>query len=69
MMKAKKIEELSRSLISDWKQIIGAEALKYYAHILIAHIPDFVARCPVDLMDASGTGIELLNQVVKRIAK
>ena len=68
LVKAANVEQLGRDLITSWKRILGTEAMKYYCHILVAHVPDFIRRIPVDIMDASGSGIEQMNQIMKKIA-
>ena len=34
------------------------EYATYYLHGLVHHLPDQIRECPVDVMDASGSGIE-----------
>jgi hypothetical protein len=64
--KARAVESAARNLRSELTQFRGNEFVNYYLHCAIAHLPDQIRNCPVDIFDASGCAIEHLHIEVKR---
>ena len=52
-----------------FKELARPSDFTYYIHALEAHLPEQILSCPIDIMDASGNGIEQVNQVVKRLKR
>jgi hypothetical protein len=68
-LKASRVKNLGRLLHTAFVDIGGEGAVTYYIHAAHAHFPDLIKRLPVDIMDASGSGIEQVNQEIKRTVK
>ena len=64
--KAKDVEGAARLLRTELTAFRGNEIVNYYLHCAIAHLPDQIRNCPVDVFDASGCAIEHLHVDVKR---
>ena len=64
--KAHFVEISARNLRSELTKIRGNDFVNYYLHCAIAHLPDQLRNCPVDIFDASGCAIEHLHIEVKR---
>ena len=41
------------------------EAVTYYLHAAVHHLPDHIRDCVADVVDVSGSAIELMNKVVR----
>ena len=41
------------------------EAVTYYLHAAVHHLPDHIRQCVGDVVDVSGSAIELMNKVVR----
>ena len=52
-----------RSCLRDFK---GNEFVNYYLHCAIAHLPEQIRNCAVDVFDASGCALEHLHKDVKK---
>lgn len=64
--KADRVQELSIEFLARMCELVQ-EFATYYLHGLYHHLPDQIRSCPVDIMDASGSGIEQINQLTKRV--
>ena len=65
--KAAQVKDIAKDLLVLW----GAEVSQYrganfYMHIAYHHLPDFIDRLPVDILQASGDSFEAKNQEMKR---
>ena len=65
-LKAQEIGNAARGLRSELTSFRGNEFVNYYLHCAIAHLPDQIRKCPVDIFDASGCAIEHLHINVKK---
>ena len=65
-VKAREVAEAARGLRSELTAFRGNEFVNYYLHCAIAHLPEQIRMCPVDIFDASGCAIEHLHIDVKR---
>ena len=66
--KAAEVLELATSFCFEMKEIIP-ERHTYYLHALVWHFPTWIKDLDIDIMDFSGSGIEMLNQETKKIVK
>ena len=69
--KATKSQEFRRIAIqfsTDMKQIIP-DRHSYYLHALVWHFPQWIEESDADVMDLSGSGIEMINQETKKVVK
>ena len=64
--KAAQIGVLARTLRDKVKMACGDVAVSYYIHCAVQHLPGFTERLPIEIIDASGSGIEMANQRAKR---
>ncbi len=64
--KAGKVKACASMLLKKWQDTWGRERVKYYLHMLAAHIPESIQICPVDIWNASALGIESDNFSLKR---
>ena len=65
-VKAREVAEAARGLRSELTAFRGNEFVNCYLHCAIAHLPEQIRMCPVDIFDASGCAIEHLHIDVKR---
>ena len=65
--KAKRVKATASMLLELWrKEVSNFKGANFYMHIAFHHIPDFIARLPVDILQASGDSFEAKNQEMKR---
>jgi hypothetical protein len=64
--KADEVERLARALVQSVIECCGSDSVTYYLHSAAMHFPHFIRVLPCDIMDASGSGIEIVNQYSKK---
>ncbi len=69
LFKARAVEQTGRIFVTSLIGWATPESVHYYGHALVCHLPEQIKTCPVDIMDASGSGIEQINQEVKRLIR
>ena len=67
--KALILESLNENFREAFNEVAGDNDYNYYFHAMHMHLPDQIRACPVDVMDASGNGIEQVNQRMKRLSR
>ena len=68
-LKALESKELAENLIDIWKAETTSSTCSFYMHICVHHLPDMIARLPIDIILASGDSFEAKNQQLKRILR
>ena len=66
--KADQVLDLATTFCNDIKVIIPGRHT-YYLHALVWHFPTWIVDLDIDIMDFSGSGIEMLNQETKKVVK
>ena len=69
VQKASTLEALNKKFREAFNLVAGDNDYNYYFHALHMHLPGQIRVCPVDIMDASGNGIEQVNQKLKRLSR
>ena len=65
--KAQRVREAARCLLELWASKVSQwRGANFYMHIAYHHLPDFIERLPVDILQASGDSFEAKNQEMKR---
>ena len=65
--KAAAVKEAAGELLALWeKDVSKFRGANFYMHIAYHHLPDFISRLPVDILQASGDSFEAKNQELKR---
>ena len=65
--KAQLVKGLAKQLLELWAAEISTfRGANFYMHIAYHHLPDFIERLPVDILQASGDSFEAKNQEMKR---
>ena len=65
--KAAAVKEAAGELLTLWeKEVSKYRGANFYMHIAYHHLPEFIARLPVDILQASGDSFEAKNQELKR---
>ena len=65
--KAADVREAAGQLLQLWqKEVSKYRGCNFYMHIAYHHLPDFIERLPVDILQASGDSFEAKNQELKR---
>ena len=61
------VKEKARQLLLLWNaEVSQFRGANFYMHIAFHHLPEFIARLPVDILQASGDSFEAKNQELKR---
>ena len=69
-VKASVVRAHSKALLELWaKEVSHIRGANFYMHIAYAHLPDFIERLPVDILQASGDSFEAKNQELKKILR
>lgn len=68
LKKAVTVRKLGTKFCRDIKQLIPLRHT-YYLHALVWHFPIWIATMDVDIMDLSGSGIEMINLETKYIMR
>jgi hypothetical protein len=66
LKKAQRLQALAMEFSKAIKGIIP-QRHTFYLHALVWHFPEWIRTLPMDIMDASGSGIEQVNQMTKRL--
>ena len=67
MAKARNVKILAKMLLQLWASKVSQyRGANFYMHVAYHHLPDFIARLPVDILQASGDSFEAKNQEMKR---
>ena len=70
MKKASLVREYARELLVVWaKSVSKFRGANFYMHAAFHHLPDFIERLPVDVLQASGDSFEAKNQEMKKILR
>ena len=70
MNKASLVREYARELLVLWaKSVSKFRGANFYMHAAFHHLPDFIERLPVDILQASGDSFEAKNQEMKKILR
>ena len=65
--KACNVKMLGKMLLQLWASKVSQHrGANFYMHIVYHHLPDFIERLPVDILQASGDSFEAKNQEMKR---
>ena len=65
--KAVEVREIAKDLLLLWgAEVSSHRGANFYMHIAYHHLPDFIERLPVDILQASGDSFEAKNQELKR---
>ena len=65
--KADRVKQSAEKLLILWaKEVSSLKGCNFYMHTAFHHLPDFICRLPVDILQASGDSFEAKNQEMKR---
>ena len=65
--KAEAVKEVAGQLLTLWeKDVSKYRGANFYMHTAYHHLPGFISRPPVDILQASGDSFEAKNQELKR---
>ena len=65
--KACTVKLLGKTLLELWASKVSQyRGANFYMHIVYHHLPEFIERLPVDILQASGDSFEAKNQEMKR---
>ena len=65
--KAAEVKAVAFELLTLWRNEVSTfRGCNFYMHIAYHHLPDFINRLPVDILQASGDSFEAKNQEMKR---
>ena len=65
--KADQVKLFALELLTLWRREVSTyRGCNFYMHIAYHHLPDFIRRLPVDILQASGDSFEAKNQEMKR---
>ena len=68
--KASLVRQHAKNLLTLWaKKVSHFRGANFYMHAAFHHIPDFIERLPVDILQASGDSFEAKNQEMKKILR
>ena len=68
--KAALVRQHAKDLLVLWtKKVSHLRGSNFYMHTAFHHIPDFIERLPVDILQASGDSFEAKNQEMKKILR
>ena len=68
--KAALVRQYAKDLLILWtKKVSHLRGSNFYMHTAFHHIPDFIERLPVDILQASGDSFEAKNQELKKILR
>ena len=68
--KADVVRKYAKALLELWaKKLSSFKGANFYMHIAFHHLPDFIERLPVDILQASGDSFEAKNQEMKKILR
>ena len=67
LSKSVEVKAIALELLNLWRaEVSSFRGCNFYMHIAYHHLPDFIARLPVDILQASGDSFEAKNQEMKR---
>ena len=67
LTKSADVKAIALELLELWRaEVSSFRGCNFYMHIAYHHLPDFIARLPVDILQASGDSFEAKNQEMKR---
>ena len=67
VIKAEQVKTAAGLLLQLWAAKVSQwRGANFYMHIAFHHLPDFICRLPVDILQASGDSFEAKNQEMKR---
>ena len=65
--KAASVRQSAGELLQLWQaEVSKYRGCNFYMHVAYHHLPDFIERLPVDILQASGDSFEAKNQELKR---
>ena len=68
--KAGLVRAHAKALLELWTaEVSKIRGANFYMHIAYHHLPDFIERLPVDILQASGDSFEAKNQEMKKILR
>ena len=68
--KADLVRVHAKALLELWAaEVSHIRGANFYMHIAFHHLPDFIERLPVDILQASGDSFEAKNQEMKKILR
>ena len=68
--KASLVRKYAKALLQLWsKKVSSFRGANFYMHIAYHHLPDFIERLPVDILQASGDSFEAKNQEMKKLLR
>ena len=68
--KADAVRAHAKALLQLWaKEVSHIRGANFYMHIAFHHLPEFIERLPVDILQASGDSFEAKNQELKKILR
>ena len=65
LLKAERVRKAALKLQQDLSNFKCNEVITYYVHAAVHHLPEQIKTCVVDIVDASGSAIELANKSVR----
>ena len=66
LLKAECVRTAALKLQQELTKFKCNEVVTYYVHSAVHHLPEQIKCCVVDIVDASGSAIELANKSVRR---
>ena len=70
LSKAALVRQHAHDLLKLWgSEVSKFRGANFYMHVAFHHIPDFIERLPVDILQASGDSFEAKNQEMKKILR